>query len=290
MSTRPLDAMLGESAFGTGKAPMVNPVMGGQNGWAPVIRELTNNQAYMRGQLRCVLLQAPKFFTLMKDPQVWVNTLKAMVEIHAKTIEGLRADLKAEFEEHNVGGAGEVQHELSNMTQERSEPSFTWIDKYGRPFQTMLYYWMTYGMMDPNAKIALVHTLTGVTLPEDYLHDWFSMSCLFFETDPTGRKVSKSWVTVNMMPRESGPIEGKFDLSSPREMLTLTIPFTGTSQFNMGGDLFAQQILDRINLENAVPLLRPAPFDDIEADVQGGPSGIKENIEQLAAEAVPGLN
>ena len=142
----------------------------------------------------------------------------------------------------------------------------------------------------PAARLATLSAALAAGLLEDYLHDWFSMSCLFFETDPTGRKVSKSWVTVNMMPRESGPIEGKFDLSSPREMLTLTIPFTGTSQFNMGGDLFAQQILDRINLENAVPLLRPAPFDDIEADVQGGPSGIKENIEQLAAEAVPGLN
>lgn len=291
MSTRPLEALLGETAFGTGSAPMVNPALGGQNSiTGPVLTELTNNQAYMRGQLRCVLLSAPKFFTLMKDPQVWVNSLKAMMEIHPKTIEGLKADLSAEFEEHTVGGAGEVQQELSDMKRARSEPSITWIEKYGCPFQTILWNWMTYGMMDPDMKLALVHTLPDVTLPTDYLHDWYTMSCLFYETDPTGRRIQRSWVCVNMMPKSSGPIEGKFDLSSPREMVTLNIEFTATSQFNMGSNLFAQQILDTINLENAVPYLRPSPITDIDADVKAGTQGFAESIATLSAQAVPGLN
>lgn len=287
---RPSDALIGQTAFGQGKSYAIsNLANGGQFGYAPVVAELINNQAYMRGQLRCRLLTAPKFMAAMPDGQKWVDFLKAMVEVHATTIDGMKATVSADFEEHKVGGAGEVQHEVSDVKRAASEPTFTWIDKDGMPIQTLLYYWILYGMMDPDTKRPLFFTLSGVEKPTDWLMDWFTMSCLFYETDSTGRYVTKSWVTVNMMPRETGEIIGKFDPNSPRELSTLNIPFTGTSQFSLGGNAYAQQLLDEINLSNASPLLRASPITAIDANVSAGPAGYAESITDLSGNAVTGF-
>ena len=286
---RVTDALLGEKAFAKGaKAPMLDLTYGGQNGYAPNLGEWVSNQAYVRRQLVCVLLEAPKFFSLMPDSAKWVQALKAMVELHATSIEGLNAGLKVDFDEHAVGGAGEMQQEVTNVTRARTEPVFGFVEKYGRPIQTLLYHWISYGMMDADAKFAMVGTLDG-SRPDDLLADWFSMSCLFFEPDAQHKKVVQSWVVTNMMPQETGPIEGKRDLTAASEVLKLSIPFTGIAQYNLGSNVFAQGILDGINLANANPILRPSFITAIGSDVSAATVGYETGAEALGTNAVSGL-
>ena len=150
---------------------------GGQHGWAPNLTEWVSNQAYVRRNLVCVLLEAPRFFTLMPDPAKWVSTLKSLLELHCRSIEGFNAALTVDTDEHPVGGAGEMQQEVINVTRARTEPSFTFVEKYGRPIQTFIQHWVQYALMDPETKYALVGTLEKK--PEDLLADWFSCSALF---------------------------------------------------------------------------------------------------------------
>jgi hypothetical protein len=240
------EALLAQKAFGANaNQPMLDLSYGGQHGWAPNLKEWISNQAYVRRNLVPILLEAPKFFTLMPDPDKWVSTLKSLVELHARSIEGFNAGLTVDTDTHPVGGANEMQDEVINVTRQRTEPSFTFIEKYGRPIQTFIQHWIQYALMDPETKYALVGTLENK--PDDMLADWFSMSCLFFEPDPTHRKVVQAWVTTNMYPKETGEVIGKRDLTSASEVLTLTIPFTGISQYGLGVNLFAQKILDTIN-------------------------------------------
>ncbi len=287
--SRITNAILDQKAFGRGSnQPMLDPTYGGQMGYAPNLTEWVSNQAYVRRNLIPILLEAPAFFKLMPDPQKWVDTLKSIIELHCRTIEGMNAGLTLEIDSHPVGGAGEMQDEVLDSKRARSEPVFTFVEKYGMPIQTFLYQWITYGIMDPDTKLALSNTLEGNT-PTDMLADQYSMTVLFIEPDPQMKRVVKSWLTTNMFPKGTGEIIGKRDLTTASEILTLNVEFTGISQFNLGTNLFAQQILDQINMTNANPYLRPAFVTKISEDVDTSKEGYKSGVETLGSSAIAGL-
>lgn len=287
--TRLTEALLNQQAFGRGaNQPMLDPTYGGQMGYAPVLTEWVSNQAYVRRNLIPVLLEAPKFFQYMPDPQKWVSTLKSLVEVHCTTIEGLNAGLTVEFDEHPVGGAGEQQQEVTDVKRARSEPVFGFVEKYGMPIQTFLYQWISYGMMDPDTKFALANTLDG-SRPGDMLADQYTMSMLFMEPDPQHQRVVKSWVMTNMMPKGTGEIIGKREITAASEVAKLSVEFTGIAQFNLGTNLFAQSILDNMNMKNSNPFLRPSFINEVSADVNAAKTGYKNNVETLGAAAVPGM-
>lgn len=268
--------------------PMLNLAHGGQQGWSPNLAEWVSNQAYVSRPLICILLEAPKVFTVMPEPAKWHASLKALFELHAKTIEGFNGGLKAEFDKHTVGGAGEEQHEIVNMTREVSVPKFTFVEKYGRPIQTLLNYWMRYGMMDPETKHALIGTMGNANV-KDLLADWYSATCLFMVPDPLHKTVDKAWITTNMMPQSEGDVTAKRDLSSGQEVLTLDIEFTGMSQYGLGVTKFAQTILDQISTTNADPSMRASFIDGISADVQAATNGYKYDLENVGRQSVTNM-
>jgi hypothetical protein len=269
--------------------PVLDLKYGGQHGWAPNLTELVSNQAYVSRPLICILLEVPKMFTIMPDSQKWIGSIKALFELHARSIDGFNAGLKADFDQHPVGGAGEEQEEVTNVTREKSTPKFTFIEKYGRPIQTLLEYWIMYGMMSPEAKYAMIGTMAGDKVT-DLLSDWFTATCLFIEPDPLHKNVSKAWITTNMMPKGTGDITAKRDLTSAQEMLTLDVEFTGVSQYGIGVNLFAQNILKSINITHADPFMRPAFIDKIAPDVAAIDGGYKKQVETMGSSAVTNLD
>jgi len=282
------ETILDQQAFARGvQNPMVDPTLGGQFGWSNNIGEFVSNAAYVRRNLVCVLLEAPRFFQLMPEPQKWVDTLKTLIELQAKTVDGFQSTLSVEFDEHAVGGAGEFQQEVTDVKRGRTEPVFTYTEKYGRPIQTFIQNWIQYGMMDPDTKYALMGTLNGVKA-DNMLPDWYTCTVLAFEPDPSHTKIVKSYVTTNMMPKGTGEIIGKRDLTSATETLELSIEFTGITQSTLGTNLFAQKILDSINIANANPYLRPSFIQDIDSEVAAGTKGYKASVEDLGTSAVAG--
>jgi hypothetical protein len=284
------DALLNGQAFTAGLTnahEILDVSYGGQMGWAPDLTQWVSNQAYVRRNLICILLEAPKFFQYMPNPDKWVQTLKALVELHPRSIEGLAGGLEVETEEHPSGGAGEMQREVVDVKRARSNVTMSFVEKYGMPIQTFLYNWIAYGLMDPDTKYALAGTLASGNIPTDMLADQYSMTCLFFEPDPTHKKVVKSWITTNLFPITTGEIEGKRDLTTGGEMSTLSIDFGGLSQFNLGTNRTAQSILDAINLSNANPYLRPGFVSGVSADVAAQNDGYVGGINNLGQIAVP---
>lgn len=276
------EALLEGKAYSKGRTqPMLDLTYGGQMGYAPDLSQWVSNQNYVRRNLFCLLLEAPKFFDNMPNGKVWVSTLRALVELHPRTIEGLNAGLTVEVTETPIGGAGEQQQDFTNVTRARSQPVFGFDEKYGMPIQTFLSDWISYGLMNPDSKTANIGTLeTGY--PRDMLADQYSMTCIFIEPDPTHRKVVKSWLTTNMYPLSTGDIIGKRDISANGETTSLSIGFTGFSQYNLGSNILAQRLLDNINIANANPYLRPAFIDKISETVNAASStGYKDNAETL---------
>lgn len=283
---RLVDALL-TGGYAVGAAPMLDLQYGGQNGYAPNLVEWVSNQSYVRRNLICLLIEAPRGFQYMPDPDFWVKALKTMVERHAKTIDGFGRGLEVATAETAVSGGGEMQQDPTNVTRARSNPSFTFVDKYGRPIQTFIEEWITNLIMDPDSKVPNIATLDTVR-PDDMLADMYGATMLFIEPDPTHQTVTKAWLTTNMYPKQTGDISGKRDLTSDGETSEFTIDFTGVSQSTIGVRAFAQALLDNINLTNANPYLQPAFVTGLDPVVQGEAGGIgyKEQAEDLGRNAV----
>ena len=278
-------ALLGEKAMAVNaNRPMVDPSFGGQFGYSTNLVEWVSNQAYVSRNVIPILLEAPKFFQKMPNPEKWVQILKSLIELRCRSIEGLNATLSVEMDEHPVGGAGEMQEEIINVTRERSRPTFGFVEGYGRPVQTFLEQWITYGGMDPETKYSLLATMGEA--PEDHLADEYTATVIFIEPDPTHSKVNKAYLSTNMFPKGTGDITAKRDLTTPGEILNLSIEFSAITQYGFGVNAFAQRLLDNINLLNANPYLRPGFIQDIHSDVLATNSGYKQGAEDMGQSAI----
>ena len=264
-------------------APMSDIRLGGQNGYSPNLTQWVNNQAYIPKQLICLLIEAPRGFQYMPDPGFWVGALKSLVELHPKSISGFNAGLEADFAENAVSGGGEMQQDLIDVKRTRTVPSFTFVEKYGRPIQTFLYEWITTLGMDPDSKVATIATLAGST-PTDLMADMSTATMLFFEPDPSFTSVVKAWLTTNMMPKGTGEVTGKRELSAASEAPEFTVEWTGVSSSTLGVRLFAQTILESMAITNANPNLAPA-FASMSADV-AAQSGYVAGVANAGATAV----
>ena len=265
--------------------PVLDLKYGGQFGWSNNFQQWVSTQAYVRRNLVAILLEPPKFFKYMPNSNVWVQALKSLVELHPTSIEGFSAGLEVEKDEHEFGGGGEFFQEYTNVKRARTEPTFNFTERYGMPIQTFLQNWIQYGIQDPDTKYALVGTLEG-DYPPDMLADNYSMSCLFFEPDPTHRRVVKSWVTTNMWPTSTGEIIGKRNLNEAGEVSKLSIQFTGLSQTGLGTNIFAQQVLNKINITNANPYLRPSFITGFDPALDGTSEGYAYGTDRMSKEAI----
>lgn len=281
------DAILQNNhAFAAGRQnPMVDLSKGGQMGYAPDYTQWVSNQSYIRRNLFCLLVEAPRGFNYLQNGDKYVGVLKSLVELHALSIDGLQAGLEVETSETPVGGGGQMQQHFTNVTEARSNPVFRFDEKYGMPVASFFRSWITHLMMDPHSKVANIGTLSG-NKPTDMLADMYSATMLFIEPDPTHTKVVKSWLCTNMFPTGTGEIVGRRDLTAAGEQTTYDITFTALSQFGLGVDQFAQQMLDGINITGANPYLRPAFINQVAADVRAAANGYEQQVEQLGSSSL----
>lgn len=282
---RVTDAILGAKAWSQGNEnPQLDPFYGGQFGWATNPAEWISAQAYVPRNLIPIVLEAPKFFQNMPDPEKWVTAFKVLFEKHARTIEGLKAGLTVDVAEHAFGGGGEFFQEFTDVKRERSTLSIGLVDKYGNVFQNFLERWIMYGMMHPETKVPLTATMENG--PTDNLADWYSGTIAFIEPDPTGKRAIRTWISSNVFPQGTGPIEGKMDKTSALSIKELSLEFTSLTFINEGTRVFGQELLDGINKSWASPQLRNSFINEISPDVAAVAKGFKESVESIAQERV----
>ena len=81
----------------------INLAMPGMNGYMPnygvvdsqgkTVGGWISNAAYIKRNVIPVLLEYPKAFDYMPNPQTWISALKGLMEIHPTTIDGLTSGL-----------------------------------------------------------------------------------------------------------------------------------------------------------------------------------------------------
>lgn len=274
------------TAYGVGhQAPMVDLQFGGQMGYAQDLSEWVSNAAYVRRNLICLLVEAPKGFNYLPNSPQWIATLRSLVELHPLSIDGLNAGLEVEIASNPFGGGGQMQEDFTDVKETQSRPVFRWAEKYGMPIAHFFRGWITNLLMDPNTKFAAVATLGGLK-PTDMLPDQYAATMIFIEPDPTHTKVVKSWLVTNMFPQGTGEITGRRDITQANETPTYDINFTGIAQFGLGVDAFAQKLLDGISLTGANPHTRPAFVDNITADILATKKGYADGVQTMGAQAL----
>lgn len=280
--------LIGNQAYGAlgGGTNSTNLAEGGFFGWSPDLANSLSEQGYVRKPLELVVIESPRFFNLMPNPQQWQASFRNMIERKAIRVEGYQAGLTVETDDHPAGGSGEMMQEPVNVTRARSTPSLSYIDPYGRPIQRFHELWIRYAIMDPDAKYAMLTTL-GSRSPSDLLSDWYSATILAYEPDPIHRGVEKAWLTTNFYPLSNGEVSGVRDLTTASELSRLTLEYAGLSAVGNGIDAFATEIMNFTNLENADPFNKASFIKEIAPDVlAAADAGFRADAERTAASNV----
>lgn len=281
-NSRMQNTILGNRAYGqASQAPMVNLQVGGQQGAMTDFVGYVANAAYVRRNIICQLVAAPRGFRDLDNPEIWEQTLKSLAELHAKSIEGLQSTLTVEHVENAVGGAGEMQQDISNVTRARSTPTFVWTEKYGQPVRAFLEGWVQMLVMDPQTKAPGI-IATGKR-PSDLLPDYTGATMLFFEPDPTFTKVTKAWLCTNMRPNNQiAENTGRRDLTQGGESVDYNVEFTALTQVGARVIEFAQARLNAMSLNGMNPNFQNAFVNEIDPYVRNTDNGYAEQLAKVA--------
>ena len=284
------EALLTGQAYSRGHAHVqLDNQFGGTNSLTANYAEWASTTHHVSSDIIPVLIESPKFFDEMPDPAFWHSMLKSMIEQHCKVWEGLKSTLTVESAMTAYGGAGEEFGDPTKVKREKSVPTLTVVDTYGRPHQQFLKDWIYYGISDPETNVPAFVTISGKN-PTDWLADMYSCTVLFIQPDPTHLRVSNAWLSTNMYPNTAGPEEGKRDVTAAGELLEIQVAFEGSiTQTGHGVMAFAKTVLDSINagLPNANPQMREAFIKAINASVASNPAqGYKGQLAKISSEAV----
>lgn len=270
-----------------GQSPQIDLSLSGQHGYQHDVTTIPANTGYTPNNLIALLVQPPRGFRYMNDPQKMTATLKSLIETQSKTITGIRRGYNVSTSERAVQGAGLMHRDLTDVTEEISSPTHTYDERYGAAISNYWMYYIRMLMGDPNNKHPGIMNLSN-TPPEDHLVDMYTFTTLYIEPDNLRRKVVDAVMVTNMMPNTSGVIETQYDPTSPREVPELSIEFNGLPVRTMGVLDYAQQKLNEIQYVNAGPFQRPSFIDDIDATIKAHDSGAMEDIDKAARSGMSG--
>lgn len=225
---------------------MTDLTIAGQNGLSLDLRTIVGNAPYVSRPTRALLLEAPRAFAYLPNPEMWVAALKSLVETASETIDGLDQSVRVEYVQTNLG-ATEIQEEMARVTRERSEVTMKWTDRKGMPISRFFRGWIEMVLGNPETQIpGLVAFSTFINAPMSisYTPDFNGATMLFFEPDEYFRTINKAWLITDMKPDNAGEIRGQKDLTAAGEKLEITVKFTGVQQVGEGVDYLAQVILN----------------------------------------------
>lgn len=273
------------NAKGTGGA-MTNMAIPGQEGYIPNYEYWHASAEYVKPPVIPFLMEAPDAFQILDNPSRLVATLKALMEVHARTITGLDQSLEVEFSTTPFGGAGEQMETVAKVKRAQSQPQYDWVERIGKPVTKFWNYYILNILGNPDSNIPAAVS-RGQTRPYGLYPDFTSFTMMFVQADRTQKYVDHAWLCSNMMPKSGAKIEGNRDITETPAGVTVSIGFTCLQQVGAGVDRLAQTMLDTANQTGLDPNNRRAWLRAIEADVKSATdSGYKDDMTTAKAQMV----
>jgi hypothetical protein len=277
---------VGQTGYGRGQADnTINLAQAGTMQFAPDLANIASNTPYVRRNVIPFLIEAPRFFQFTSNPELMVRCLKAMIENHTRTIDGLNQQINVDLAEAPYGGSGERIQVATNVTRATSAPSHGMWELQGRAVSRFIKWWITYGIGDENTKVPLV-VADGQVKASDYDATFYGATVLYVEPDPTFTQVVSAWLCTNMFPTATPPWEGGKDASILGQNLDITLEFTAIADVSIGTQLFAQQLLQSLSVGGLNPNENKLWLESISADVKAATNGIENQLEEGAANRI----
>lgn len=248
-----------------GALPVVGNVENGAS-----INDWMHEQQYLRNDLIPVVLSVPKGFELLPNADQWKQAVKAMLEVHAKTIDGLDSSLTVDKVDKDLGLSGAKFSEVANVTRASSTVSITVEERYGTPFEILLDVWIRVLLRDPDLKAPLITRIADASaLPKVWSPEWTTMSAIFIEPDILLRKPIRAFLVSNMFPSANADIVGKKDKSAGREGKVMTIELGGWSIPSTNNRVMklANDILTKLKLYELDPDQILLPITEIDTSL-----------------------
>ena len=246
------------------------PRIGGVDSGKP-IHEWMHEQSYLRRDVIPIVLQVPKGFSLLPNKKDWEEAIKALFEVHAKTIEGLNSSLTVEHAEHVLGMSGATMREIGNVSREATSITLGGIqERYGNPFEILLDVWIRYMMMDPDHKAPLVTRVAEESaLPKAWTAEWYSCTVMFIEPDPLYKIPVHAWLVSNLYPSGNPDIVGSKDKTAGRAIKEISIDMGGFAlpHTNIRVKDLATKIMGNLKLWEKDPEDILLPADKVQTDI-----------------------
>lgn len=273
---------IGNTAYGQGQSTALGDIsQAGAEQFAPNLGNLAANTPYVRRNVIPFLIEAPRFFNFMPDPEIAVRCLKALVETHSRTVDGLNQQIRVDTADAPIGGSGERIQVPINVTREVSSPNHGAWELQGRAITKFCRWWIVNGIGDENTKVPLVVS-SGAIKAEDYDISFAGATILYIEPDPTMTEVVDAWLCSNMYPLATPPWEGSKDASQMGTDLPINIEFTAITDVSMGTMLYARQLLQSLNLAGLNPNDNPLWMEGVSADVANAEVGLRTQLAEGA--------
>ena len=255
-------------------APVVDVRHNGQQGFVSDYRTYLSNSAWAGRHIIPFLLEYPRGFDHLPDKEIYIGTLKALVETHAKSIDGLNGTITLSWFDNPVGHAGDTQEDFSRVERAKSTPTFTWVERQGRPIQLFLNSWVYNLIAHPDTQTPMINAYRAQDNMDnsqkyfDFLPDFYAMAVLFVRPDPFQRRVDEAWLCVNMAPKQTGDNLGKREMGGAFQGLDLSIEFTAMTMQSMGVNQFAQTLLDEMNYGGFNPQTRRSAIEYVHENIK----------------------
>ncbi|BEG72651.1 virion structural protein [Pseudomonas phage PA1C] len=280
------DPMAPQSGYGAGGSKnTINLAQAGTDVFRPDLANLASNTPYVSRNLVPFLLEAPRFFQYASNSRQLVRSLKALVENHVRTIDGLQQTVTVDTAEAPWGGSGEAIQAATNVTRARSTPSLGCWELQGRAIQRYLKWWITYGIGDENTKIPRI-VAEGNVPPEKYDATFYGATILFVEPDPTFQDVVSAYLCTNMFPLSTGQWESRKDAAQIGQNLDLSIEFSAMTDVSEGVTMYARQLFRTLNIKGMNPNEQRGWIESISADVRAANIGLRDQLEKSATNRV----
>ena len=240
----------------TDQSSIADIAYGAQLGVGPNLPQIDGATPLILAPIVAVITHIPTMFNNVdKAPE----TLKALIERHAKEISGVDFGYQLEGSPTPVGQDGQELHMPTNAKRTPVTPTFTWQELPGNLVWNLHKIWIQM-IKDPDTQASILSAMANGATMSPMLMSSFTMDILFIQFDSTmlPENIVDAWFITNMWPQETGLFGAKRQIGHS-EMPERQIAYYGVLQHNRNtkavGQIIATALaLHRANYDFAVPV------------------------------------
>ena len=262
-----------------GRTRTANLIDAAQNGVGVHLPSLDGAMPATWGPAVVVVTHVPRVFTLIKNGE---SIFKALIERHAKTIDGIDFGYTLESNPHQIGHDKQELFIRTNATRTPVAPNITYdelndnlIWNFHRTWQWLI--------RDPDTQTSGVAILNGSDEVDITLLSSFAADLCVIQFDGTGmpENIIDAFFLTGFWPEETGLIGVKREIGVV-ETQTRSVPYKAILQHNDRTRSAGIEIASVLQLHRANYVLATPVATEIESRIND--LGINKEIEEIAAD------